>query len=139
GEGALHGLADPPRAVGAELESAAVLVLLHRAYQPQVAFLNQIAQLNTAFRVLASHGNDQPQVRFDETFARFVDAQLALLDGLLQAWRLAVPHSLRELGQLLLGLGELPRELALVPTAGLRDAADLGQVRRQRFSRSPSR
>src|SRR5690606_39316963 len=35
GEGALHGLADPPRAVGAELESAAVLVLLHRAYQPQ--------------------------------------------------------------------------------------------------------
>jgi hypothetical protein len=52
GNRARDGLADPPRRVGRELVAAAVLELVDRLHQTDVAFLDQIEELQAAVRVL---------------------------------------------------------------------------------------
>ena len=45
------GLADPPRRVGRELVAAAVFELVHRLHQADVAFLDQVEELQAAVGV----------------------------------------------------------------------------------------
>ena len=66
GDGATDGLADPPRGVRAELEAAAMVELLDRAHQAEVAFLNQVEQRQSAAEVFLGHADDEPQVRLDQ-------------------------------------------------------------------------
>ena len=66
GHGAGDGLADPPGGVGAELEAAAVLELVHRPHQARVALLDQVEEAQAAVAVLLGDGDDQPQVAFGE-------------------------------------------------------------------------
>src|SRR5438477_264583 len=71
-------LANPPRGVRAELEAAAILVLVHRPHQAGVPFLDQVEERQPAVAVLLGDGNDQAQIAAREVplgnlvFARLV-------------------------------------------------------------------
>src|SRR5579872_6115699 len=80
GNGAGNGLPDPPRGVGRELIAAAVLEFVHRLHQTDVAFLNQVEELQTAVGVLLGDGNHQAQVGFDELALGLVGVNVALDD-----------------------------------------------------------
>ncbi len=60
------GLTDPPRGVGGELVAAAVLELVDRLHQPDVAFLNQVEELQTAVRVFLGDRHDEAKVGLDQ-------------------------------------------------------------------------
>jgi hypothetical protein len=62
GDGAGDGLADPPGGVGGELVAAAVFELVHRLHQADVAFLDQVEELQAAVGVLLGDGDHQAQV-----------------------------------------------------------------------------
>src|SRR5215831_15778384 len=62
GDRAGDGLANPPRGVGGELVAATVLELVHRLHESDVAFLDQIEELEPAVRVLLGDGNDEAEV-----------------------------------------------------------------------------
>src|SRR5262245_43465618 len=81
-------LADPPRRVGRELVAAAVLELVDRLHQADVAFLNQVEELQPAVRVLLRDRDDQAEVRLDELFLRLLGLRLALRDRLERAHQL---------------------------------------------------
>src|ERR1035437_7938889 len=63
-------LADPPRGVGRELVAAAVLELVDRLHQPDVAFLDQVEELQPAVRVLLRDRDDEAEVGLDELLLR---------------------------------------------------------------------
>jgi hypothetical protein len=58
-------LADPPGGVGRELVAAAVFELVDRLHQADVAFLDQVEELQAAVGVLLGDGDDQAQVGLD--------------------------------------------------------------------------
>ena len=62
GQCAADGLADPPGRVGGELVAAAVLELVHRSQQSDVAFLDQVEQRQAAVVVPLGDRHDQSQV-----------------------------------------------------------------------------
>ncbi len=62
GERARHALANPPVRVRAEAIARAPVVLLDRAGQPDVAFLDQVEHGQAAVEVLACHADHEPQV-----------------------------------------------------------------------------
>ena len=64
GDRARDGLADPPRGVGRELVAAAVFELVHRLHQADVAFLDQVEELQAAVGVFLGDRDDQTQVGF---------------------------------------------------------------------------
>ena len=64
-----HRLADPPRGVRRELEALAVVELLDRPDQPEVALLDQVEQRQAAAHVLLGDRDDQPQVGLDQALA----------------------------------------------------------------------
>ena len=99
GDRAGHRLADPPGRVGGELEALAVVELLDRADQAEVALLDQVEQVQAAAHVALGDGHDQAQVGLDQ----------------------------RVLGVLVAALDQL-REPHLVARAEQRDRADLLQV-----------
>jgi hypothetical protein len=68
GDGAGDGLADPPRGVRGELVAAAILELVHCLHQADVAFLNEVEELQTAVGVLLGNGDHQTQVGLDHLF-----------------------------------------------------------------------
>src|SRR5690242_18343184 len=68
GDGARDGLANPPSSVGRELVAAAVFELVGGAHETDVAFLDQIEQVEAAVDVLLGDGNDQAQIGFDKVF-----------------------------------------------------------------------
>ena len=59
-------LADPPRRVGRELITAPPFEFVDGLHQTDVAFLNQIEELQSAVRVFLGDRNDQTQVGFDQ-------------------------------------------------------------------------
>ena len=59
-------LADPPRGVGRELEAAAVVELLDRPHQADVALLDEVEDADPARLVAASDRDDEAEVRLDE-------------------------------------------------------------------------
>src|SRR5215813_4179457 len=62
GDGACDGLADPPCGVRGELVAAAVLELVHGLHEADVAFLDQVEELQPAVRVLLGDGDDEAEV-----------------------------------------------------------------------------
>jgi hypothetical protein len=62
GDGPGDRLANPPRGIGAELEAAAILVLVDRPHQPGVSFLNQVEEAQAAIAILLGDRHHQPQV-----------------------------------------------------------------------------
>jgi hypothetical protein len=66
GDGAGDGLADPPGGVGRELVPTAVLELVHRLHQADVALLDQVQELKPAVGVLLGDGDHQPEVGLDQ-------------------------------------------------------------------------
>jgi hypothetical protein len=65
GDGAGDGLPDPPRGVGGELVAAAVFEFVDRLHQADVAFLDQVEELQAAVRVLLGDRDDEAEVGLD--------------------------------------------------------------------------
>ena len=63
-DGAGDGLTNPPCGVGGELVATAILEFVDRLHQADVAFLNQIEELQAAVGVLLGNGDNQTQVGF---------------------------------------------------------------------------
>ena len=63
-DGAGDGLTNPPGGVGGELVATAILEFVDRLHQADVAFLNQIEELQAAVGVLLGNGDNQTQVGF---------------------------------------------------------------------------
>ena len=66
GEGAGHGLADPPGRVRRELVAAGVVELLDRPDQAEVALLDEVEHGQAAADVPLGDGDDEAQVRLDQ-------------------------------------------------------------------------
>ena len=62
GDGAGDGLANPPSRVGREFVAAAPLELIRALHQADIAFLNQIQELQAAVGIFLRDGNNQAQV-----------------------------------------------------------------------------
>src|SRR5215218_10083647 len=60
------GLADPPRRVGRELETLAVVELLDGPHQPDVALLDQVEQRDAPSSILLRYRDNEPEVGFGE-------------------------------------------------------------------------
>ncbi len=88
GDGAGDGLADPPGGVGRELVAALVLELVDGLHQADVAFLDQVQELQAAVRVLLRDGDDEAEVGFDELGLGLLGLALAGLDVVVAAHEL---------------------------------------------------
>ncbi|ENN87860.1 hypothetical protein RHSP_48159 [Rhizobium freirei PRF 81] len=73
-------LTDPPGGVGRELVAAAVFELIDRLHQADIAFLNEVEELQTAVRVFLGDGDDEAQVGFDHFLLCDTSFALALLN-----------------------------------------------------------
>ena len=79
GDRARDGLADPPRRVGRELVAAAVFELVHRLHQADVAFLDQVEELQAAVGVLLRDRDHEAQVGLDHLLLGVARRALALV------------------------------------------------------------
>ena len=66
GDGAGDGLTDPPGCISGELVAAAVLELVDGLHEADVAFLNEVEELQAAVGVFLRDGDDETQVGFDQ-------------------------------------------------------------------------
>ena len=66
------GLADPPGGVGGEFEALAPVKFLNGADQAEVAFLNEVEDVEAAAGVALGDGNDESQVGADELHLRLI-------------------------------------------------------------------
>ena len=82
GDGPGDRLADPPGRVGRELVAAPVVELLGGPHQADVAFLDEVEELEAAALVLLGDGDDQPQVGRNEVALGPLPGPAAGLDGL---------------------------------------------------------
>ena len=87
------GLANPPRGIGGKLVAAPVLELVHRLHQADVAFLNQVEELQPAIAVFLGDRNHQPQVGFDEFALGLLRIHVALDHSALRALQIRERHS----------------------------------------------
>ena len=141
GDGAGDRLADPPRRVGAELEPAAVLVLVDRPHQAGVAFLNQVEEAQAAVAVLLGDAHDQPQVaagQFALGLLVLAEAELHDRDALTQARRLFErdQHQVEQFlfeARLLLLLGPDPLQRRGARVQAVHAVGDLLQLLHQRL------
>src|SRR6185437_5540390 len=76
--GARDRLPDPPRGVGRELVTAAVLELVHRLHQADVALLNQVEELETAVGVFLCDGDHEAEVGLDQLALGALGVHVAL-------------------------------------------------------------
>ena len=88
-------LPDPPRGVGRELIAAAVLELVDRLHQPDIALLDQVEELQAAVGVFLGDGDDEAQVRLHHLLLRLARLAFALLHHV---------HDIAELADLEAGL-----------------------------------
>src|SRR5579883_669922 len=72
-------LADPPRRIGGVLVAAPVLELVDRLHQADVAFLDQVEELQAAVGVLLGDRDHETQVGLDHLLLRLARLALALL------------------------------------------------------------
>ena len=75
-------LPDPPRRVRRELVPAPVLELFRGAHQANVAFLDQVEEVQAPIDVLLGHRNDQAQIRLDQRPLGFLSLALPRMDHL---------------------------------------------------------
>jgi hypothetical protein len=87
GEGTLHTLTDPPGGIGAELEAAAVLVLIHSTHQAAVTFLNEVGERQAAVAVVLGDADDEPQVRLGKLSTDFLKREAALPQNRHHLWQ----------------------------------------------------
>src|SRR4051794_12786903 len=76
GERARHGLADPPRRIGRELEALAVVELLGSANEADRPLLDQVEERQALVAVSLRDRDDEAQVRLDHLLLRRVVAAL---------------------------------------------------------------
>src|SRR5919204_1260975 len=79
GDGALHGLADPPSRVGGELEAAAPVELLDGAVEPECALLDEVQERHAEAAIALRDRDDEAQVALDHLA---LGDEIALLDPL---------------------------------------------------------
>ena len=77
GDRARDGLANPPGGIGRKLVTAAVFEFVDSLHQTDVAFLDQVQELQAAVRVFLRDRNDEAQVGFDHLFLRAAGFGLA--------------------------------------------------------------
>src|SRR5499433_2583008 len=71
-------LPDPPRRVGRELVTAAILEFVDRLHQADIAFLDQVEELQAAVGVFLGDGDDEAQVRLHHLLLGLARLALAL-------------------------------------------------------------
>ena len=81
-DGARDRLPDPPRCVGRELVAAAVFELIDGFHQADIAFLDQVQELQAAVGVFLRNRDHQAQVRLDHFLLGLPGFALALLHDL---------------------------------------------------------
>src|SRR5215470_9573992 len=86
-------LPNPPRGVGRELVATPVLELVHGFHQADVAFLNQVEELQSAVGVLFGDRDDQAEVGFDELALGVLGVHVALDDLALGALEFQEQHA----------------------------------------------
>ena len=79
GERAADRLPDPPGGVGRKLVAAPVLELVDRLHQADVAFLDEVEELQAAIGVFLRDRDDEAQVRLHHLLLGLVPLALALL------------------------------------------------------------
>src|SRR6185437_6970985 len=107
-------LANPPGRIGRELVSAAVLELVDGLHQTDIAFLNQIEELQAAIGVLLGNRDDESQVGFDQLALSVLGVDVALRDLALRALQLLEAEP-----GFLLHLLEIGAAIALLPAVFL--------------------
>ncbi|CRM93575.1 hypothetical protein [Pseudomonas sp. 22 E 5] len=70
GDRASDRLTDPPGGISRELVAATVFEFIHSLHQADIAFLDQIEELQATVGVLLGNGDHQTQVRFNHLFLR---------------------------------------------------------------------
>ena len=95
GERAADRLPDPPGGIGRKLIAAPVVKLVDRPHQADVAFLNEVEELQTAVGVFLGDRDDEAQVCLHHFLLRLARLALALLHYM---------HDLAELADLEAGL-----------------------------------
>src|SRR5262249_44700571 len=118
GDRARDRLPDPPGGVGRELVTAAILEFIDPLHQADVAFLDQVEELQAAVGVFLGDGDDEAQVRLHHLLLGLARLALALLHHLHDLAELAdfEPGLAREhldLVAVLLDLLLVPRDEAL--------------------------
>src|SRR5690606_8787958 len=68
GDGTGNGLTDPPGGVSRKLITTTVFEFIHRFHQADIAFLNQVEELQATVGVFLGNRNNQTQVRLDHFF-----------------------------------------------------------------------
>ena len=81
-DGARDGLADPPGRIGREFVAAAIFELIDRFHQADIAFLDEIEELQAAIGVLLRNGDHEAKVRFDHFLLGDARFALTFLDAL---------------------------------------------------------
>ena len=84
-DGARDGLADPPGGVRREFVAAAVLEFVHGLHQADVAFLNQVEELQAAVGIFFGDRDHKAQVGFNQLALRGFSVNVALDDFSLRA------------------------------------------------------
>jgi hypothetical protein len=75
GAGTVDGLSDPPDGIGAELQIASIVKIVHRPHQPDIAVLNEVAEGHAGIAELVDDTDHQTQVVVDHLlFLFFHDA-----------------------------------------------------------------
>jgi len=77
-----NGLANPPSCIRREFVATAVFELVHRLHQADVAFLDQVQELQATVGVFLGDRNHQAQVGFDHFFLGVARRRLALVHAL---------------------------------------------------------
>src|SRR5438876_1748942 len=87
-----YGLPNPPRGVRGELVATAVFELVDGLHQADVAFLNQVEELQSAVGVFPGDGNHQAEVGLDQLALGLLRVHVALDDLALRALELLKRH-----------------------------------------------
>ena len=87
-DGARDSLPHPPGGVSGKFVAAPVIEFVHRFHQSDVAFLDQVQELQPAIGVALSYGDHQTQVRLDQLLLGGLGFLLAALDNLERAPKL---------------------------------------------------
>ena len=85
GNGARNCLPHPPGGVSRELIAAAIFELVHGLHQTDIAFLNQIQELQAAIGITLGDADHQAQIGLDQLFLRALGLLVGLGDDLERA------------------------------------------------------
>ena len=92
GDRAGDGLANPPGGVGRELVATAVFELVHRLHQADVAFLDQIEELQATVGVLLGNRDHEAQVGLDHFLLGIARGGFTFVHALVDAFELGQRH-----------------------------------------------